>query len=629
MVWGWFGPPTPLLLLLAPWAGPTTSLLQLLTPRAGPRKPRPGLLNPLLLLVTALATIMAEGEVEVLPNNCFSFLSSPVDGWDELLEWNQSVASLSLVLPQSTPSPVLGCLRREAAAVYQVAVMGDLESAQFLSPSDHQWVGRASSLVDSPPRFPYLIYAGRYRLRVTYCGLRDCRDSSLHETVFSHFISVQSSVKPGCAETGAVEGSNQTGLRQRDTQVEDMKAVFHFSFVPCSLHSYDTANLSLYSSDSAASCGTQIIFEETVPVSLEPSSGEALIHYSSPSLRGDRYYCVSLTLGHVSCRLANLRLEELCVLRVSEPVWVPALPFISRLLPFCSSHFACAWLYVSVGGTLALLLSLSLALILVRCCRRKDTLVKDRGDEVDFGGSAGELAEISQERVTWGSLHKEWEATDQKPRGKILLLYSPDTKLFRELQEALKSFLDLACHCDIYDLFDDALFDTIALDPSEWLQEFVNDKDVKIVVISSIGAYHRQLAFNGSMPLNLPDGLSDNILDGLFTSGLRFISSYPGLAASGRVATARYEMLHLTAENYRLAPPLCPPSLREFLVPTQLHELFCWVHQLQPLDVIGKPWANYHLEMQLLQDALKLARRDRGVMSTYNSIGNAGQGTSL
>lgn len=56
---------------------------------------------------------------------------------------------------------------------------------------------------------------------------------------------------------------------------------------------------------------------------------------------------------------------------------------------------------------------------------------------------------------------------------------------------------------------------------SEWLQEFVNDQDVKIVVISSIGAFHRQLALKGSMPLNLPSGLSDNILDGLFTSGLR------------------------------------------------------------------------------------------------------------
>ena len=41
--------------------------------------------------------------------------------------------------------------------------------------------------------------------------------------------------------------------------------------------------------------------------------------------------------------------------------------------------------------------------------------------------------------------------------------------------------------------------------------------------------------------------------------------------------------------------------VREFLIPTQLHELFCWVHQLQPLDLMGKPWDHYHLELQLLQ----------------------------
>lgn len=110
----------------------------------------------------------------------------------------------------------------------------------------------------------------------------------------------------------------------------------------------------------------------------------------------------------------------------------------------------------------------------------------------------------------------------------------------------------------------------------------------------------------------------------MFTSGLRFISSRPGLVNSGRVATARFEMLHLTDESYKLSSPMVGPGVREFLVPTQLHELFCWVHQLQPLDVMGKPWANYHLEMQLLQDALKLARRDRGVMSTYTSIGGGG-----
>ena len=115
----------------------------------------------------------------------------------------------------------------------------------------------------------------------------------------------------------------------------------------------------------------------------------------------------------------------------------------------------------------------------------------------------------------------------------------------------------------------------------------------------SAGAHRRQLALKGEQPLNLPD---NSLLDGLFTSGLRFVSNWSGLASGeGRVATARYEMLSLTEESHKLGPPLSGPGVREFLVPTQLHELFCWVHHLKPLDLIGKPWANYHLEMQFLQ----------------------------
>ena len=45
-------------------------------------------------------------------------------------------------------------------------------------------------------------------------------------------------------------------------------------------------------------------------------------------------------------------------------------------------------------------------------------------------------------------------------------------------------------------------------------------------------------------------------------------------------------MLHLTEEAYKLAQPLASPPVREFLVPTQLHELFCWVHGLQVLELL-------------------------------------------
>ena len=70
----------------------------------------------------------------------------------------------------------------------------------------------------------------------------------------------------------------------------------------------------------------------------------------------------------------------------------------------------------------------------------------------------------------------------------------------------------------------------------------------------------------------------------------------------------RYEMLRLTSPEFRLQEMV--PN-REFLIPTQLHDLFCWIHGYDPLDLLGKPWDRYHLELQLLTDSLKQTRMDR------------------
>ena len=193
---------------------------------------------------------------------------------------------------------------------------------------------------------------------------------------------------PGC-EDGATNG---TGLEERDAQVmkrfenilgisgsfqvEQMTASFHFSFPPCSVHPYDSANISLFSANNRDECcadcnGATLVYEDNVPVMLtnREEDEEAMIRYTSPRLRGDRYYCVSITLSHISCRLATLRQENICYLRASIPVWVPAVPLISTIIPFCTSHFACAWLYVTVAGCLFLFTSLCLAILLLRCCR--------------------------------------------------------------------------------------------------------------------------------------------------------------------------------------------------------------------------------------------------------------------
>ena len=90
-----------------------------------------------------------------------------------------------------------------------MAVVGDLESARFLSATDHGWRGKASALLDDPPTFAYLVYPGRYRLKLTYCGPESCSDPSLHESVFTDFISVPSRFHFETSSLSARRNSNQ------------------------------------------------------------------------------------------------------------------------------------------------------------------------------------------------------------------------------------------------------------------------------------------------------------------------------------------------------------------------------------------------------------------------------------
>ena len=52
-------------------------------------------------------------------------------------------------------------------------------------------------------------------------------------------------------------------------------------------------------------------------------------------------------------------------------------------------------------------------------------------------------------------------------------------------------------------------------------------------------------------------------------------------------------VLNLAEEGHKLEPPVGYHKTREFLISTQLHELFCWMHQLKPLDLMDKPWSNH------------------------------------
>ena len=135
------------------------------------------------------------------------------------------------------------------------------------------------------------------------------------------------------------------------------------------------------------------------------SQGEAAIMYQSPELSGDAYYCLSVSLSHISCRLVSVETPNYCYLQ-SEAVWLPAggqAPLLSFILPHCTDHFACAWLYIVMGAGATLLVSCVLAICCVRCCDRCGADTESRkGDEVDFSGEVISLNRVPvTEKISW------------------------------------------------------------------------------------------------------------------------------------------------------------------------------------------------------------------------------------
>jgi hypothetical protein len=108
------------------------------------------------------------------------------------------------------------------------------------------------------------------------------------------------------------------------------------------------------------------------------------------------------------------------------------------------------------------------------------------------------LTDIKPKR-TWSDVHEDFYREPPANPGKILLLYSPDSRPFKELQVAFRSFLELACHCVVLDLFDEELLAAIAYDPEAWIDQLLRDDRFKVIVVCSqvntIDMFHHEEAF--------------------------------------------------------------------------------------------------------------------------------------
>jgi hypothetical protein len=228
------------------------------------------------------------------------------------------------------------------------------------------------------------VYAGQYRVRFTLCDAETntCRTDL---DVSSGVVAEVAADLITCDEDG--DSADQGDKWSYSVDVHPSSATFKLSFVSCTSVPlpYEKATVQLWASaENVTDCGgsdnrTFLVDERKVWVkSEEPHSSLA---YITPELAGnDLYYCVLVSQSdHVVCGANTSSLPHVCSMS-SAWVLVETRPLIAKIIPYCSSHFRCGWLYLAVMGSAALLLSCALALCLVRCsCGRRRGVAKRQG----------------------------------------------------------------------------------------------------------------------------------------------------------------------------------------------------------------------------------------------------------
>ena len=367
--------------------------------------------------------------------------------------------------------------------------------------------------------FHFLLFPGDYRVRFKLCQVGDeeiggglsmlCKEEGGGDVFSGVVASLEDSMVSSDCNAARDGGDRNVTWAAESAVVSGGKSTLAFTlfYKPClSANSsffpvlpYEKVSLSLIASNSdSAPCqvkednSTWIVKTSRARVRSNQGGNLSRVSYNAGVLaeRENRtYYCLLASqLENPLCG-EDSSVANFCRLS-SDWLAVDPAPLVSRYLPFCLGHLDCAWLYVTAFLSCVLVLSFLLAACCVYCkccsccarcccccCRRKKSPVRrrrtsvrmDDGIPFDYLNNDPSAANSLRPKKTWAELHQEWDTEPPKNPGKILLLYSPDSKLFRDLQASFKSFLELACHCVVLDLFDEELFQTIAFDPEQWL----------------------------------------------------------------------------------------------------------------------------------------------------------------
>ena len=327
-------------------------------------------------------------------------------------------------------------------------------------------------------------------------------------------------------------------------------------------------------------------------------------------------HCALLRLAHPSCRDTEAAAAPHCTLALARPAVCSP-----DTVAGAGAGLAGAWLtqpmFMAIIITILLTCLALLLWIVVKCAQ----------DQVSSLSSSPEPEkDIYKNKNMPRSLTiDEMEHICRLRQQELILLYFPDTEMFKTLNRRFRDWLlslNILNVNDVIDIYDEKFSDSpdgFLKNPDGWVSNLLSDPERRVVLVTSKLAYECLIHMRkGLDPPKFPE--NDNYSK-LLVHILKYLDSDMFKGNYRRLICVRYEDLKICDRRYGSESFNIVPGT-EYLLPQHLEDIARWIH---PVEARPGLWADHRPQVRHLMEYIKdyrlreveLGRKFSGKFPTY------------
>ena len=315
-------------------------------------------------------------------------------------------------------------------------------------------------------------------------------------------------------------------------------------------------------------------------------------------------FCLLVEIQHPLCsRETSLRTDSFCVLPVSSPV-------------VCSPDLWPGQFWLSEPMFIALVCAILITCLLclfwiVVKCAREQVASLTSSPEPDKDA-------LKNKNIPRSLTIDEMEHIIRLRQQELILVYFPDTEMFKTLNRKFRDFLmslNILNVNDVIDIYDEKFSDCpdgFLKNPDGWVSNLLSDPERRIVLVTSKLAYECLIHMRkGLDPPKFPE--NDNYSK-LLVHILKYLDSDMFRGNYRRLICVRYEDLKICDRRYGSESFNIVPGT-EYLLPQHLEDIARWIH---PIEARPGLWADHRPQVRALMEYIKDYRHREVRLSRYN-----------